>query len=655
MKPSFRKMLFLLFTLTMMQKIHTTILLLLMSLAVSAQLNTNHVIHTGRSRLYFGNYTGAIESFNMVIRMKPYLPEPYFYRGVAKLNLDDFYGALSDLNQALEIKPFYPEAYMYRGVVHYNLAEYSLAMEDYSEAMKLDGENADIYNNRGICKAGMREFNDAIDDYTLSIELKPKNFNAYLNRSIAYQLLEEWDKAIADCNQLIRIRPNSPMGYMSRGLIKIEKEDFAGALRDFDMAIYLDPQNAYAYQNRGMVKQQLESFEAAIMDYTSAINIDNRMASAYFNRGIAREMLRVEGYQKDYDNAALLDTRFSKRPWLTAEEHEKQQQQMQAAWLANPNLKEKEKEEQKEKADSIQGKPELKIDLDELQKRKMKANLVVEDNRDIPGKEAFESARIQDQNINISLLHLFGISAINKNNQNETFGYFSMIIEQLNEEYNYQPYLTLTNETNQSANSLEFYNNQILIFDQLISQNNQLSNNYLYRGIFKFLINDFNVAINDFSKAIELNERNLLAYLMRANSRVMQIETIENLTYNPTLSTFQQSQQSLLSRQNKEKILSNEALDEILTDYSIVLYMNPDFQFGYYNRANIYVKNERYFEALDEYNKAIKIDNEFAEAYYNRGLVKILLNDISSGAKDLSRAGELGISESYNVIKRYCY
>ena len=83
--------------------------------------------------------------------------------------------------------------------------------------------------------------------------------------------------------------------------------------------------------------------------------------------------------------------------------------------------------------------------------------------------------------------------------------------------------------------------------------------------------------------------------------------------------------------------------------------MNPDFQFGYYNRANIYVKNERYFEALDEYNKAIKIDNEFAEAYYNRGLVKILLNDISSGAKDLSRAGELGISESYNVIKRYCY
>jgi tetratricopeptide (TPR) repeat protein len=82
--------------------------------------------------------------------------------------------------------------------------------------------------------------------------------------------------------------------------------------------------------------------------------------------------------------------------------------------------------------------------------------------------------------------------------------------------------------------------------------------------------------------------------------------------------------------------------------------MNPDFSFAYFNRGNLYVKTERYFDALEEYNKAISIDADFAEAYYNRGLLKVLLNNIESGAKDLSRAGELGITESYNVIKRYC-
>lgn len=616
-----------------------------------SQLNTNHVIHTGRSRLYFGNYTGAIESFNMVIRIKPHLPEPYFYRGVAKLNLDDFHGAKTDLNKALDIKPFYPEAYMYRGIVNYNLKEFNLAMNDYSEAMKLDGENADIYNNRGICKAGMRDYEGAIEDYTRSIELKPKNFNAYLNRSIAYQLMEQWDKAIDDCNQLIRIRPNSPMGFMSRGLIKIEKKDFAGALRDFDMAIYLDPQNAFAYQNRGLVKQQLESYEAAIMDYTTALDLDNKMASAYFNRGIAKEMLGREGYQSDYNNASLLDPRFAKRPWMTPEEREEFQQQQLTAWM-------KPDEEQKEPEEKVEDKneeEELKIDLAELEKRKMRANLVVEDNRDIPGKEESEPGRVQDQNININLLPLFGVATINRNSaDNQTVGYFSMMIEKLNEEYNYQPYLTLTNQPLTSQLSIDYYKNQILIFDQLIKQNNKLSNNYLYRGILKSLINDFNGAITDFDQAIQLDERNLPAYLMRANTRVKLIETIEGIAQSAGLSTAQQQRnQTLMNRENQNSY-TNEALSDIFTDYSVVLYMNPDFVFGYYNRGNLYVKSEKYFDALEEFNKAISIDPDFAEAYYNRGLVKILLGDVKGGAVDLSQSGELGISESYNVIKRYC-
>jgi len=48
------------------------------------------------------------------------------------------------------------------------------------------------------------------------------------------------------------------------------------------------------------------------------------------------------------------------------------------------------------------------------------------------------------------------------------------------------------------------------------------------------------------------------------------------------------------------------------------------------------------------------LEPEFAEAYFNRGLTKIFLDDVEGGALDLSRAGELGISGAYNIIKRYC-
>ncbi|MDA3928356.1 MAG: tetratricopeptide repeat protein [Prolixibacteraceae bacterium] len=632
--------------------------LILIPLFSFSQLNTNHVIHTGRSRLYFGNYTGAIQSFNMVAKIKPYLPEPYYYRGVAKLNLEDYRGAKKDLNTSIEIKPFYPEAIMYRGVVNYHLKEYDLAMKDYSQAMELDGENADIYNNRGICKAAMKDFEGAINDYTKSIDLKAKNFNGYLNRSIAYQIQEKWDLAIADCNQMIRIRPNSPLGYMSRGLIKIEKENFAGALRDFDMAIYLDPQNAFAYQNRGMVKQQLESYEAAIMDYTSAIELNNRMASAYFNRGIAKEMLGKNNYQKDYDYASLLDPRFEKRPWQTAEEKEEAQKQQLLAWKSQGNQsKNSSSTGIKDTVNTVKDddKSKYSIDLEDLRKRKMKANLVVEDNREIPGEEQEDPGKIQKKTITISLLPLFEVAVINNTDaDNESVGYFNMTIENLNAENNYQPYLTLTNLPLSTLSTSLDYTNYTLAYDERIKQNNKYSNNYLYRGIFKSLTNDFINAIEDFDKAIEIDERNLLAYFMRANTKSKMIETIESISNTININSSQNQEINDYPKSQRELNEINAALKDILTDYSVVLYMNPNFAFGYFNRGNIYCKNEKYLSAMDEYDKAIKIEPGFAEAFYNRGLIRILLNDIEGGAKDLSRAGELGIEDSYNVIKRYC-
>lgn len=631
------------------------LLLLLFSSGSMAQINTDHVMHTGRTRLYFGNYISAIENFNMVIRVKPYLPEPYFYRGVAKMSLEDFRGAKADLDKALEIKPFYSEAYLYRGMVQYDLGNYSEAMNDYSKALEMDGENADVYNNRGICKAAMHNMEGAIEDYSKSIELSPKNFNAHLNRSLAYQSLEEWDKAIGDCNQLIRIKPNSPMGYMSRGMIKIEKKDYAGALRDFDMAIRFDPQNAFAYHNRGLVKQQLESYEAAIIDYDQAIALNGQMASAYFNRAIAKEISGRNDYQSDYKYAELLDERFAKRPWQTEAEREEQQRQMltqyqqQANQQTPPNVSGQEPEDQAEEQIS---KEEPDIDYEELKKRKMKANLVMADNREKPGENVNER-RVQDRNVPINLLDMFSVIAISKKTvDNDNIGYFNLTVEQINAASNYDPYLTVSNQIFSSPDSRAYYNNQVLMFDERIKQNPNVTINYVYRGLFKTLwSSDYNAAIADFDKALKIDDRNLIAYFLRATTRTKMLEAILSVQQ-------QQLHNNILGNDlgisSGASLKNNMDVEEILIDYLAILYMNPEFFFAYYNRGNLYVKLEKYAEAMEEYTKAISIEPDFAEAYYNRGLVKILLNNIDGAASDLSRAGELGIEAAYNVIKRYC-
>lgn len=43
---------------------------------------------------------------------------------------------------------------------------------------------------------------------------------------------------------------------------------------------------------------------------------------------------------------------------------------------------------------------------------------------------------------------------------------------------------------------------------------------------------------------------------------------------------------------------------------------------------------------------------DLGEAYYNRGYLYLMLGNKDAGIADLSKAGELGIVPSYNLLKR---
>ena len=92
----------------------------------------------------------------------------------------------------------------------------------------------------------------------------------------------------------------------------------------------------------------------------------------------------------------------------------------------------------------------------------------------------------------------------------------------------------------------------------------------------------------------------------------------------------------------------------VLSDFDKVISINPDLPFVYYNRANVKLSTKNYQRAIDDYSMAIKLQPNLAEAYYNRALTLLYLNENKLACKDLSVAGELGITEAYNVIKRYC-
>ena len=76
-----------------MKKIIVSLLVLLMACPMVAQINTNRVLAIGRNALYFEDYLLSIQYFNQVVKSKPYLAEPYFFRAIAKLELEEYKGA----------------------------------------------------------------------------------------------------------------------------------------------------------------------------------------------------------------------------------------------------------------------------------------------------------------------------------------------------------------------------------------------------------------------------------------------------------------------------------------------------------------------------------------------------------------------------------
>lgn len=636
--------------------------LLSLSFAAEAQLNINHFIRVGRTRISIGNYTGAIEYFNIVIEFKPYLAEPYLYRGIAKHSLEDYRGAIDDYDKAIEIKPYYPKAYNNRGMAYHNLQRYTRAIENYNRALEFDQNDENIYNNRGIAKLAQKNMDGAIEDYNKALDINPKSTHALMNRSNAKIVSGDIKGAIKDLNQVIVIRPHYGAAYLNRGLARFELEDYASALRDYDQSIKFDPQNALAYNNRGIVKHKLEDYNSAIMDYDMALSLNPEMASAYFNRAMAREILKRPGFESDYQLAAQLNPQFDLSSRRVNSEQLAQQQQNKNnqgnSQQQNPNnkqqnvqpnattqnnqaLAQKKDEEEREEAE------------EEIRKRRRKMDLVVEDSRDLPSndEEEVDDGRIQNKNIVIDLQPLFLIAAFEKNGVDyDRFQYYNLVIDDLNAENNYNPLLSISNKSVTTYQSV--FENFILFFNEKIDiQAN--AHNYLNRGIFYSLTKDFNKALSDLNKSIQLDDQASIAYFTRANTLYKMQEQIELLAGSQKNVSISMQETKTTEERSKDKPTLLD-YSKILEDYELTLFLNPEFFFGYYNRAFIKLRLGEYKSAVEDLNRAIALEPEFAEAYFNRGLTKIFLDDIDGGAMDLSRAGELGISGAYNIIKRYC-
>ncbi len=142
---------------------------------------------------------------------------------------------------------------------------------------------------------------------------------------------------------------------------------------------------------------------------------------------------------------------------------------------------------------------------------------------------------------------------------------------------------------------------------------------WLNLGIARLSLKDYEAAIQAFDKANEISPSLATALVGRAYAR-----------------TCIDAKQAALA----------------LSDYDAALDIDPRLAFIWLNKGNIYYAAQDFTSALSCFSKALEIDPSLGNALYNRGLTYLRIGNRRLAFADLSKAGELGVLPSYNLLKR---
>ena len=631
-----------------------------------AQYNTDRLVMIGRSALYYEDYVLSIQYFNQAISAKPYLYEPWFFRGVAKFYLDDFRGAESDCTQAIERNPYVMTIYELRGLCRINQKNYSGAIEDYTRALRYNPDNQGLWHNRILCRINEKDYErglaeietmltrwsnyargyamqaeiyllqkdttEAVKSLDKSLELDPYDAGIWAERAVISLARQKWKEGEGFLTKAIHLQPKNAGYYINRALARYNQNGLRGAMADYDTALDLDPNNFIGHYNRGLLRAQVGDDNRGIEDFDFVLRLEPNDLMALFNRALLLEQtgnLRdaIRDYSKVIDefpnfwfglqHRASCYRRLGLTRQAEADEFRILKAQMDKRYGGRqPRLS---KRQMRRKSDTDPDKYNQLVVADEQQ-------VEHEYKSDYRGK-------VQNRQVEMVWQPMFALSFFAVYDNVRSYIAFDKDVDAFNQQSRSHTLHIINSQPNIDEARM---NRHVAFIDSVTIAIGEAKGHtdvkplLVQRAVAYSAIQNFDAAIDDLSTLIQIDSTAVLAYWQRAVCQAR-------------INEFNASQGT-----NIELKSAN-----VLSDLCEALKLAPNNAYLYYNRGCLYAIRKDYHRALDDFNRALSLDANIPEAYYNRGLVYLHTDRTAEGVADLSKAGELGLYDAYSVIKKY--
>jgi len=634
---------------------------LLLPPPVLAQINIRNYIELGKRDLFNKDNTAAIHRFNEIIKINPQLFQAYFFRGMAKYNLGDYVGAKSDFSKTISLHPYFSHAYHYRGITEERLNNYHSALKDYNTALEIDPVNPDIYSSRGFTRLLMNDTIGALQDFNEGIMLDPYNIQALLNRSMVWTQKKEYDKALKDCNKaimldkynteaiyrrgliwynqenyrkalkdfnfLIKVDSSNSRAFYYRALTAYKMNDLAGAIKDYDRVLELNPLNALTFYNRAILKTQVGDEQGAIMDYDRVTELNPNNIFTYFNRGTLKlKTGNLEGSLKDFTKVIQLYPGFVPA-YINRSVVRRDMNDLTGAM------------QDQKIAEKISNDTSLKNTLSQIDSSYF--NSIIE------LKANFDNGNLRSKNTSMGSLGVqmkkpYVVSFRETPNPKE---FYAGNLEPFNKTTDKKNYLTFVLADEEKP--------QTLAFEKIAGHYRIKSNSFkglILEGLIYGYNHDYNKAFKTLALANQQKPDEYIYYFILAGLKFQLTEVLNSIDISSNFLTIGDRK----TNQPKSTNDLSAYYKEILELYNRCILLQPNFALAWFNRAYIKSLLNDPAGAIFDYGQAVSLYEELAPAYFNRGLIYIYMNNKEQGCEELSKAGELGIQESYFVIRKYC-
>lgn len=177
----------------------------------------------------------------------------------------------------------------------------------------------------------------------------------------------------------------------------------------------------------------------------------------------------------------------------------------------------------------------------------------------------------------------------------------------------------------------------LLFAPGIYSQNIQSVDELHKKGIDQFQKGNYDEAIADFTRAIELTSRFKTKGDGLRSSFAGDSGPFEDAELRDRVSVLD-PRTAVLYIDRGNVYFSMNVLDNAISDYDRALAILPDAAAAYHCRATAWYIKKDYQRALADYDKALKLDPKLAKSFVGRGLVRLDMGDNKGAFDDFEAA-----------------